>query len=142
VLGIIGLALSVVTATYLFEVPLRGSLWVLCLASMLYLLVALNIGLFISSALKSQFVAIELTIIVTFLPAMMLSGFLFDLRSMPVFVRTITYALPARYFVAILQSVFLAGDVWVVFVPSFVVLVVMAVVLRVLARLSTRKQLA
>ncbi len=139
VLGVIGLALSVLTATYLFHVPLRGSLWVLCVSSMLYLIVALNIGLLISSVLKSQFVAIELTIIVTFLPAMMLSGFLFDLRSMPVAVRTITYLLPARYFVAILQSVFLAGNVWVVFVPSFVVLILMAVVLRILARLSTRK---
>jgi ABC-2 type transport system permease protein len=142
VLGMIGLALSILTAKFLFHVPLRGSLWVLCAASMLYLLVALNIGLFISSALKSQFVAIELTIIVTFLPAMMLSGFLFDLRSMPTFVRLITYALPARYFVAILQSVFLAGNVWVVFLPSFAVLIVMAIVLRMLARLSTRKQLA
>ncbi|MEX2113189.1 MAG: ATP-binding cassette domain-containing protein [Pirellulales bacterium] len=142
VLGIIGLALSIATAKFLFHVPLRGSLWVLCAASMLYLLVALNIGLFISSALKSQFVAIELTIIVTFLPAMMLSGFLFDVRSMPAAVRMITYVLPARYFVAILQSVFLAGNVWVVFLPSFAVLIVMAVVLRVLARLSTRKQLA
>ncbi len=132
VLGMIGLALSILTAKYMFHVPLRGSLWVLCAASMLYLLVALNIGLFISSALKSQFVAIELTIIVTFLPAMMLSGFLFDLRSMPTFVRLITYALPARYFVAILQSVFLAGNVWVVFLPSFIILIVMAIVLRTL----------
>jgi ABC-2 type transport system permease protein len=57
-------------------------------------------------------------------------------------VRLITYALPARYFVAILQSVFLAGNVWVVFLPSFAVLIVMAIVLRMLARLSTRKQLA
>ena len=109
---------------------------------MLYLMVALNIGLLISSAIKSQFAAIELTIIVTFLPAMMLSGFLFDLRSMPAFVRAITYMLPARYFVSIVQSVFLAGNLWVVFVPSFVVLALMAVVLRMLARLSTRKQLA
>ncbi len=142
VLGIVGLALSILTATHLFDVPLRGSLWVLCAASMLYLIVALNIGLFISSALKSQFAAIELTIIVTFLPAMMLSGFLFDLRSMPAFVRAITYMLPARYFVSIVQSVFLAGNLWVVFVPSFVVLALMAVVLRMLARLSTRKRLA
>ncbi|MGD9724569.1 MAG: ATP-binding cassette domain-containing protein [Pirellulales bacterium] len=142
VLGMVGLALCIVTARYLFHVPLRGSLWLLCGASMLYLLVALNMGLFISSTLKSQFVACELTIIVTFLPAMMLSGFLFDLRSMPVAVRTITYALPARYFVAILQSVFLAGNVWSVFLPSLAVLAVMAIVLRTLARLSTRKRLA
>jgi ABC-2 type transport system permease protein len=141
VLGMIGLALCIVTTQFLFHVPLRGSLWVLLGASMLYLLVALNIGLFVSASVKSQFVASELTIIVTFLPAMMLSGFLFDLRSVPTFVRLVTYVLPARYFVAILQSVFLAGNVWTVFLPSIAVLAVMAVFLRALARLSTRKQL-
>lgn len=109
---------------------------------MLYLFVALNIGLLVSAAVKSQFVASELTIIITFLPAMMLSGFLFDLRSMPTVVRLITYALPARWFVAILQTVFLAGNIWVVFWPSFVVLAFMAVGLRLTARHFTRKQLA
>ncbi len=142
ILGLIGLALCIVTAKFLFHVPLRGSLLVLCAASMLYLLVALNMGLLISSSLKSQFVACELTIIVTFLPAMMLSGFLFDLRSMPVAVRAMTYILPARYFVTILQTVFLAGNVWTVYLPSFLMLAAMAIILRVLARMATRKQLA
>ena len=141
VVGIIGLALCILAARFLFHVPLRGSLWVLCGASMLYLLVALNMGLLISSVVKNQFVASELAILVTFLPAMMLSGFLFDLRSVPTAVRVITYVLPARWFVAILQTVFLAGDVWAVFLPSFIVLAVMAVVLRTLVRMSTRKRL-
>ena len=79
---------------------------------MLYLLVALGIGLFISSSLKNQFVASQVTMLVTFLPAMMLSGFLFDLRSMPAVVRLLTYVLPARYYVALLQTLFLAGDIW------------------------------
>jgi ABC-2 type transport system permease protein len=137
----IGLALCIVTARYLFHVPLRGSLWVLCIASMLYLLVALNIGLVISTTIKNQYLASELTIIATFLPAMMLSGFLFDVRSMPTFVQLITYVLPARYFVTILQSVFLAGNMWFVFLPAFSVLAIMAVGLRALARHATRKQL-
>jgi ABC-type multidrug transport system ATPase subunit/ABC-type Na+ efflux pump permease subunit len=142
ILGMVGLALCVLTARFLFHVPMRGSLWILCGASALYLLVALNIGLLVSAAVKSQFVASELTIIITFLPAMMLSGFLFDLRSMPTVVRLITYALPARWFVAILQTVFLAGNIWVVFWPSFVVLAFMALGLRVMARHFTRKQLS
>ena len=91
-------------------------------ASALYLLVALGIGLFISSSVKSQFVASQVTMLVTFLPAMMLSGFLFDLRSMPVAVRLLTYVLPARYYVALLQTIFLAGDVWGVIVPNMAVL--------------------
>ncbi len=75
----IGLALSVLGSKVLFGVPLRGSLLVLVVVSMLYLLVALGIGLLISSVTKSQFVASQITLVVTFLPAMMLSGFMFDL---------------------------------------------------------------
>lgn len=141
-LGMVGLALCVVTARLLFHVPLRGSLVLLTGASMLYLLVALGIGLLISTAVKSQFVASQITILITFLPAMMLSGFLFDLRSMPAAVRMITYILPARYFVAVLQTVFLAGDVWTVIVPNVGVLAVMATVLSLAARAVTQKKLA
>jgi ABC-2 type transport system permease protein len=142
VLGMIGLALCLLSARFLFHVPFRGSVWALGGASMLYLLVALAIGLLISSAVKSQFVASQLTMLVTFLPAVMLSGFLFDLRSMPAAVRLVTYALPARYYVTLLQTIFLAGDVWGVVVPNAAVLAVMAAVLLLLARAVTRKKLA
>ena len=94
VLGMLGLALCLLGAKFLFDVPFRGSIAVLAIVSMLYLLIALGIGLFISTATKNQFVAIQLTMLVTFLPAMMLSGFLFDLRNMPAVVRVITYVLP------------------------------------------------
>jgi ABC-2 type transport system permease protein len=138
----IGFALCVVAAKFLFHVPLLGSVWVLTGASMLYLLVALGIGLLISAIVKSQFVASQVGVLVTFLPAMMLSGFLFDLRSMPPALRIVTYALPARYYVAILQTVFLAGDVWPVILPNTAVLGVMAVLLAILTRGVTRKRLA
>ncbi|HEV8002775.1 MAG TPA: ABC transporter permease [Planctomycetaceae bacterium] len=141
-LGMIGFALCVVATKFLFHVPLRGSIWVLTGASMLYLLVALGIGLVISALVKSQFVASQVAILVTFLPAMMLSGFLFDLRSMPAPLRLLTYALPARYYVALLQTMFLAGDVWPVILPNTVVLGVMAVLLAILTRGVTRKRLA
>ena len=118
VLGMFGLALCLLAGKFLFHVPFRGSVVVLAGVSMLYLLVALGIGLFISSATKNQFVAIQLTMLVTFLPAMMLSGFLFDLRNMPAAVRLITYVLPARYYVGLLQTIFLAGNVWSVIVPN------------------------
>jgi ABC-2 type transport system permease protein len=141
VLGIIGLVLCILAARYAFHVPLRGSLWVLGGASLLYLLVALAIGLLISSAVKNQFVASETTMLVTFLPAMMLSGFIFDLRSMTTPVRMLTYALPARYFVALLQTVFLAGNVWSVILPNAAVLAGMAGGLLLLTRRAIRKQL-
>jgi ABC-2 type transport system permease protein len=90
---------------------------------------------------KSQFVASQVTLLVTFLPAVMLSGFLFDLRSVPAAVRAITYVLPARYFVALLQTVFLAGDVWAVIVPNSAVLALMAAALLLATRAAVRKKL-
>jgi ABC-2 type transport system permease protein len=141
-LGMVGLALCILAARFLFHVPLRGSLWVLTWTSMLYLLVALGIGLLISSAVKSQFVASQVTLLVTFLPAVMLSGFLFDLRSMPTAVRLLTYALPARYYVAVLQTIFLAGDIWAVILPNAAVLAGMMAVLLLLTQRVTRKKLA
>jgi ABC-2 type transport system permease protein len=141
-LGMVGLALCILGAKFLFYVPLRGSLWVLTGTSMLYLLVALGIGLLISSVTKNQFVASEVTMLVTFLPAMMLSGFLFDLRSMPTLVQLITYVLPARYYVALLQTVFLAGNIWSVILPNAAVLAGMATLLLLLTRSVTRKKLA
>jgi len=142
VLGLMGLALCVLSAKFLFHVPLRGSIAVLVVVSMLYLLVALGIGLLISSAVKSQFVASQLTLLITFLPAVMLSGFLFDLRSMPAAVRFITYLLPARYYVSLLQTIFLAGDVWSIIVPNAAVLAVMAAGLWLVTRSVTQKKLA
>jgi ABC-2 type transport system permease protein len=76
------------------------------------------------------------------MPAIMLSGFLFDLRSMPAPVRLITYGLPARYYVALLQTLFLAGNVWGVILPNTAVLAGMAAILMSLTRMVTRKKLA
>jgi ABC-2 type transport system permease protein len=136
------LVLCLLAAKFLFEVPFRGSVAVLTGASMLYLLVALGIGLLISSAVKNQFVASQITLLVSFLPAVMLSGFLFDLHSMPFVVRLITYLLPARYYVTLLQTIFLAGDIWAVILPNAAVLAGMAALLIFLTRKVTQKKLA
>ena len=140
-LGMVGLTLCILAARYLFHVPIRGSLVVLIGVSVLYMLVALGVGLLISSATKNQLVASQLTMLVTFMPAFMLSGFLFDLRSTPTAVRLITYLLPARYYVALLQTVFLAGDIWSIILPNAAVLALMAVVLFALSRRVNRKSL-
>jgi len=141
VLGMIGLALSVIGSLLLFGVPLRGSVLVLTGVSILYLLVALGIGLVISSAMKSQFLASQICMVVTFLPAMMLSGFMFDLRSMPWVIQLVTYVFPARYFVSLLQTLFLAGNVWSVILPNAAVLAAMATLLMGLAVRLTRKRI-
>jgi ABC-2 type transport system permease protein len=139
--GLVGLTLCLLAARFLFEVPIRGSLFLILLASMLYLLVALGIGLLISSAVKNQFLASQIALIVSFLPALMLSGFIFDLRSVPSVVRAISSVLPATYYVEALQTLFLAGNVWRLIVVDLAVLAVAAIVLLGLARSKTRKEL-
>jgi ABC-2 type transport system permease protein len=141
-LGMFGFLLCLLAGQFLFHVPLRGSLFLLCLASMIYLLVALGVGLLVSTLVKSQFLASQLAMTLTMMPAMMLSGFIYDLRSMPVFVRAITYAMPARYAVALMQTLYLAGDVGSVVWPNLMVLAAIAATLLVLTRLATRKQLS
>jgi ABC-2 type transport system permease protein len=141
-LGMVGLVLCVLAGRFLFHVPVRGSLAVLLLGSMLYMLVAVGIGLLISSAVKNQLVASQVTLLATFMPAFMLSGLLFDLRSMPAPIRALTYVLPARYFVALLQTTFLAGDIWSVIVPNALALLAMVAVIALVLGAITRKRLA
>ena len=141
ILGMGGMILSVTMAVWLFEVPLRGSVWVLFVAASLFLLAALGMGLLISILAKNQFVAGQAAIIATFLPAFILSGFIFDIGSMPRIIQALTYLLAARYFVAILQTVFLAGDVWMVIVPNALALTVMAVIFLGLSRWRSHKRL-
>jgi ABC-2 type transport system permease protein len=141
-LGMIGFVLCLLAGQFLFHVPLRGSLFLLCLASMIYLLVALGIGLLVSTLVKSQFLASQLAMLLTFLPAMMLSGFIYDLRSMPTVIRGITYALPARYAVTLMQTIYLAGDVRGIVWLNLGVLTAMAAGLMIATRFATRKQLS
>jgi len=140
-MGMGGMALSVAMAVWLFGVPLRGSLDVLFVTSSLFLLAALGMGLLISTATKNQFVAGQVAIITTYLPAFILSGFIFDIGSMPSVVQAITHIVAARYFVAILQTLFLAGNVWPVILPNALALALMAVFFLGLSRRKMRKRL-
>jgi ABC-2 type transport system permease protein len=141
VLGMGGMSLSVAMAVWVFGVPLRGSLAVLFGAAALFLVTALGMGLLISIVARNQFVAGQVAIIATFLPAFILSGFIFDIGSMPNVIQAITHLIAARYLVTILQTVFLAGDLWVVILPNAAALAVMAVVFLGLARHRARKRL-
>jgi ABC-2 type transport system permease protein len=127
-LGMGGMGLTVAMAVWLFEVPLTGSTAVLFGAAALFLIAALGMGLVISTIAKNQFVAGLVAIVTTFLPAFIMSGFLFDIGSMPAPVQVLTYAIAARYFVAIVQTVFLAGNVWPVIWPNALALIVMSTV--------------
>ncbi len=140
-LGMGGMAASVALAVFLFDVPLRGSTLILTTTSALFMLAALGMGLLISGVARNQFVAGQIAIITTFLPAFILSGFVFDIDSMPRAVQLITHIVAARYFVAILQSVFLAGDIWSVILPNAFALIVMAAIFLGLARANAHKRL-
>jgi ABC-2 type transport system permease protein len=98
-------------------------------------------GLLISTVTKNQFVAGQVAIITTYLPAFILSGFIFDIGSMPGVVQAITHIVAARYFVAILQTLFLAGNVWPVILPNALALALMAVFFLGLSRRKMRKRL-
>jgi ABC-2 type transport system permease protein len=141
ILGIGGMLLSVAMALWLFDVPLRGSFWVLTAASALFMLVALGMGLLISVVARNQFVAGQISILITFLPAFILSGFIFQISSMPEPIQMITHLIPARYFVAILQTLFLAGDIWPIVLANSAALAVMMVIFLGLAWRKTHKRL-
>ena len=140
-LGMGGLLLCMASAKFLFDVPFRGSFPTLIGASMLYLLVSVAMGLLISSTLKSQFLACQIALVVTFMPALLLSGFIYDLRSVPLAIRLISYLVPARYYVSLLQTMFLAGDVWSVILPNVAFLAVVAIIMLALTGRATRKSL-
>jgi ABC-2 type transport system permease protein len=140
-LGIFGLMLCLLAAKILFGVPFRGSLWVLGGGSLLYLLVALGLGLLISTTAKAQFVAGQITLTVAFVPTLMLSGFIYDVDRLPLAMRVITHFFPARYYVALLQTVLLAGDIWSVILPNAAVLACASALLFALTRAATRKRL-
>jgi len=128
-------------AVWLFGVPLHGSFLVLMVVASLFLLVALGMGLLISTVAKNQFVASQIALVVTFLPAFLLSGFIFEIASMPQVVQVITHIIPARYFVSLLQTLFMAGNIWAVIVPNALALAAMALLFAVLVRRVSRKRL-
>lgn len=107
--GALDMVLSVVAGRFLFHVPLRGSLLVLAAMSMVYLVGALSMGILISIAAKNQLLASQVAFMATFLPAFLLSGFMFDISNMPKVLQAVTYLVPARYFVAMLRGLYLKG---------------------------------
>lgn len=141
VLGTGGMLMTVGLAVWLFGVPLCGSFWLLWACASLFLLAALGMGLTISTLARNQFVAGQIAIVGTFLPAFLLSGFIFDIESMPAAVQAITHVVVARYFVSIVQTLFLAGDVWAVVLPNALALVLMAILFLGVTWRKSRKRL-
>jgi len=119
-LGMGSLLLCFLMAYFWYEIPFRGSLLILFLMGALYLFPALSIGLLISTIAKNQFIAAMVSLVASFLPAFLLSGFLFEIENMPAWIQAITVVIPARYFVTSIQTLFLSGNVYELFLSSIV----------------------
>lgn len=111
VLGIIALFICFIVTVFVLQVPFRGSLLLLFIISSLFLFTILAIGLLISTLTRNQFNAAMIAINAAFLPAVMLSGFIFEINSMPAIIQGMTYLIPARYYVVSMQTLFLAGNI-------------------------------
>ncbi len=132
----------VLASMVLFELPMNGS-WLLLLLSMsLYVAGALGLGLMVSTFAESQQVAFQVAVLVSFLPTMMLSGFVFPIASMPAAIQAVTYLVPARYFIVALRQILLKGAGIATFWEDLAALGLFALVMLALASLRLRRQWA
>jgi ABC-2 type transport system permease protein len=140
-LGMCAMAVCVLAALFVFDIPLRGSLLSLVGLTAVFLAVALGIGLLISTVARTQFIASQMAMLVAFLPGLYFSGFLFEVASMPAVLRAFAKIVPAGYYVRGLQTIFLAGDIAAVLVPCTAILLFMCAVLFGLTALNTKQRL-
>lgn len=117
-LGIASTFVCVLVAIFGYGLPFRGSMFAMFVIASAFLTAVLGQGLMISAATKNQFVSTQTALLSGFVPSLMLSGFLFEIDSMPRAIQLVTYLVPARYLIPAVQSVFLAGDLWSVFLPN------------------------
>lgn len=141
ILALMSVTICLVMALFLFEVPFRGSIVAFYLVVATFLVPALGQGLLISAATKNQFLASQAALITGFLPAFLLSGFLFEIGSMPQVIQWITNVVSARYLIPCLQTIFLTGDVWSLLLPNMGAMLLIGTVFFALTIRSTRKRI-
>jgi ABC-2 type transport system permease protein len=140
-IGFIDMALSVLMATVLFGVPLRGNIFLLGVISGVFLFGGLSLGIVISIATKSQLVASQISMVVTFLPAFLLSGFMFAISNMPKPLQMLTRIIPARYYVAVLKGIFLKGNPLRILVVNAVFLLIFGIIVFAAANRKFKKRI-
>ena len=141
-IGIFDVALTIALGATVFGVPVRGNILLLGGLTLLFLIGALGLGIFISAAVKSQVLATQAALISTFLPALLLSGFVFSIPSMPIVLRGISYVVPARYYVAVTRGILLKGVGVDVLWTEGLAMILFAVIGLTLAIVVFRKELA
>ena len=141
ILGVCSMAMCVFISSFVYGIPIRGSLFALALVSGVFLVAALALGLLISTIARSQLVAAQASMVLGFLPAFILSGFIFEIASMPLIIQAITTVLPARYFVTTLKTIFLVGDVWSLILINLIPMIIMGMLLLAITAKKTIKRL-
>lgn len=139
-IGFIDVALSVIMAVFVFDVPLRGNIFLLAVLSSIFLFGGLSLGILISIAAKSQLVASQISMVVTFLPAFLLSGFMYAISNMPKPLQVITHIIPARYFVSILKGIFLKGNSFKFLIIETILLTIFGLMVFALANKKFKKR--
>jgi ABC-2 type transport system permease protein len=142
VIGMFDVIVCALIAIYWFQVPFRGSFLTLLVSSAMFMVVVLSLGFFISVIAGSQLAASQIALLITFLPAFLLSGFLYSIEQMPIVLQWITRILPARYYVSVLKKIFLKGTPTALLYTDLVPLAVFTLVLAVLATRAFHKRLA
>jgi ABC-2 type transport system permease protein len=141
-LGIIDMFLTIIVGVAIFEVPQRGSYLFLTFSGSLFLIGALSWGILISSLTRSQLVAFQIAMVTSFLPAFILSGFVFAIESMPIPVQGVTYLFPTRYFITILKGIFLRGVGMEALLPELGLLTVYATVVFLIVLQKLKQKVA
>lgn len=140
-LGMISLSFNVFLCVNVFQIPFRGNYFVLFLFSSLFLITAMGQGLLISTILKNQFTASQAALVGGFLPALMLSGLIFPIKSMPMPLQWLSTIMPSKYFVACIQSEFMAGTVPEIIIPNCLFLGTLGLILFVAVYEKTQMRL-
>jgi ABC-2 type transport system permease protein len=141
-IGFIDMVISVLMAVFLFEVPLKGNVFILGVVSGVFLFGALGLGIVISIVAKSQLVASQVSMVATFLPAFLLSGFMFAISNMPAPLQALTRIIPARYFVSVLKGIFLKGNPLRILVTDAIFLLVFGLIVFAVANKKFKKKIA
>ncbi len=141
ILGMLSMLLCFVVAYFWYEIPFLGSFFMLLVLSSIYLISSLLIGLTISTLAKNQFVAAQIALIAGFLPSFLLSGFLFEIGNMPYFLQALTLIIPARYFVEALQTIFLVGDVYEIFIVDIIAMLFVSLLFFIIILRKLKKDL-
>lgn len=139
-IAMLGFFLCLLAGVFLYDLPIRGSLVLIVGESMLYLVDALGLGLLISALTRSQFLACQVSLVVSFLPTIMLSGFLFDMHAQPEAIQVISHLFPTTYYLQLLKSLFLSGNYWPLLIENTAILIGYGVLFITLAWRYTQKK--